>query len=315
MTSLNRSLQIIIMFLFCVLSIPYQTSAQGVVQRTANSRGIISYMDKSKPGNLSFGTGTLIGKPISDSSMFIFLVTNRHVLPQRSQSDTINFKIRNINKESAFFSLTIKMFEKNGDYAPSIKFDPDNNDLAVVNVSEFFVKNKELDFLVDHMFTTSFVLPRDSVKANVELGDEIFFIGYPNSLYDMRNASPIVRTGIISSNPADDYYFSETYRRAYYSKSKEIIPEKLTGFLIDANVFNGSSGSLVFTKPKLFRLTKGGTLQYSKNPDLQVLVLGILTTSYFDVVSPATNRLQLGGVISAQQIIKTMDLFTLPSKP
>jgi hypothetical protein len=312
---LIRPSQMRIVFLFCLITaLTNQTRSQGVVQQAANSVGLISFQDKSKPGNLGFGTGTLIAKTISDKGAFIFIVTNRHVLPQRTQSDSINFKIRNLNEESGFFNIPIRIFEKNGDYSNAIRFDPDGNDLAVINISEQFILNKKLDYLVSHMFTTSFLLPKDSVRANVELGDEIFFIGYPSVLYDKRNASPIVRTGIISSNPADDYYFNETYRGIYFSKTGELIPEKLSGFLIDANVFNGSSGSLVFTKPKLFKLGKDGRIKYSTNPDGQVIVLGILTSSYFDIVSTTNTRLQLGGVISAEQIIKTMEPFVATDK-
>jgi hypothetical protein len=71
---------------------------------------------------------------------------------------------------------------------------------------------------------------------------------------------------------------------------------------------------LVFTKPKLFRIGKDGRIKYSTNPDGQVIVLGILTSSYFDIVSTTNTRLQLGGVISAEQIIKTMEPFVATDK-
>ncbi len=284
--------------------------AQKPIQRTVNTVGLISFDDKSKPGTGGFGTGTLIAKPISETGAFIFLVTNKHVLPTKTQNDSIHFKLRNArSKPTAYFDLVIPIYDKAGVYSKLIRLDPDGNDLAVINISEYFIKNIDLDYLIGEMFTTSFLITRDSMNVEqVDIGDEILFAGYPNVLYDSRNFSPIVRTGVIASLPSDDYFFNEIYRNNYYLKSGELIPEKLSGFLIDANVFHGSSGSLVFTKPRYFKPEADGELKYFTNPDGKISVLGVLTTSYFDINSP-TDRLQLGGVISADQILKTMNLF------
>lgn len=285
--------------------------AQNPIQKTANTVGLISFDDKSKPGTGRFGTGTLIAKLVSDKGAFIFLVTNKHVLPTKSQNDSIHFKLRNAkSKPTAYFDLAIPIYERTGSYSKLVRIDPDGNDLAVINISEYFLKNKDLEYLTEEMFTTSFLIKRDSMTVEqVDIGDEILFAGYPNVLYDKRNFSPIVRTGVIASVPSDDYYFNEIYRNNYYLKSGELIPEKLTGFLIDANVFHGSSGSLVFTKPRHIKPGADGKLKYFTNPDGEVKVLGVLTTSYFDINSPMGDRLQLGGVISADQILKTMNLF------
>ena len=303
-------LTILLIFLTFVLN------AQKPIQRTANTVGLISFDDKVKPGNTHFGTGTLIGKVISDKAAFIFLVTNKHVLPTKDQNDSIHFKIRNAKSDPpTYFDLSILIHEKAGTYSTLVQIDPDGNDLAVINVSEYFMKNKDLEYLIEQMFTTTYLVTRDSMDtAQIEIGDEILFIGYPNVLYDKRNFSPIVRTGIIASSPSDDYYFNEIYRNNYYLRSKEVIPEKLSGFLVDANVFGGSSGSLVFTKPRYFKYDTEGRLKYYTDPDGEIRVLGILTTSYFDVNSPMADRLQLGGVISADQILKTMNLFILPKE-
>lgn len=287
------------------------TGAQNPIQKTANTVGLISFDDKSKPGTAGFGTGTLIAKPISDKAAFIFLVTNKHVLPTKIQNDSIHFKLRNAKrKPTTYFDLAIPIYDKTGMYSNSLRIDPDGNDLVVINISEYFLLDKSLDYLTQEMFTTSFFITRDSMEVEeVKIGDEILFAGYPNILYDKRNFSPIVRTGVIASVPSDDYYFNEIYRSNYYLKSGELIPEKLTGFLIDANVFQGSSGSLVFTKPRHIKTEVGGTLKYFTNPDGEIKVLGVLTTSYFDINSQLGDRLQLGGVISADQVLKTMNLF------
>lgn len=289
----------------------FDLNAQKPISRTANTVGLISFIDKTKPGNEGFGTGTLMAIPVSDKQVGIFLVTNKHVLPTKAQNDSIHFRLRNLKTNPpSHFDLVIPIFDKSGKFNSLIQFDPDGNDLVVINVSNFFNRNKNLEYLTEDMFTTSFIIRRDSMeRAQIDIGDEIIFIGFPNVLYNKRNYSPIVRTGIIATEPSQDYYFNDIYRTNYFKKSGEIIPERLVGFLIDANVFSGSSGSLVFTKPRHLSREPDGRLTYLADPDGDIRVLGILTTSYFDLNSPMSDRLQLGGVISADQILKTIDLY------
>jgi len=289
----------------------FESIAQKPISRTANTVGLISFTDNSKPGNEGFGTGTLMAMPISDKQAGIFLVTNKHVLPTKAQNDSIHFRLRNLKSNPpTHFDLAIPIFDKSGKFNFRVQVDPDGNDLVVINVSDFFNRNKNLEYLTENMFTTSFLIRRDSMeRAKIDLGDEVIFIGFPNILYNKKNFSPIVRTGIIATEPSQDYYFNDIYRNNYFIKSGEVIPERLAGFLIDANVFNGSSGSIVFTKPRHLSVEPDGRLTYFVDPDGDIRVLGILTTSYFDFNSPMADRLQLGGVISADQILKTIDLY------
>ena len=87
--------------------------------------------------------------------------------------------------------------------------------------------------------------------------EEIIFVGYPDSLRDEVNMTPITRRGI-TSTPLDQDFNGEPV------------------FLIDASVFGGSSGSPVFilnqgsyTTPKALKV---GT---------RIIFLGIVAESHY----------------------------------
>jgi hypothetical protein len=94
--------------------------------------------------------------------------------------------------------------------------------------------------------TDDLLIPSDSFKdAAVGIGTEIYLLGYSDGIYDPRNVSPILRIRIISTEPDKDFSFDPRLQAKYG------LPEKLPGFLIDANVFPGSSGSMVIRRTNI----------------------------------------------------------------
>ena len=73
--------------------------------------------------------------------------------------------------------------------------------------------------------------------SNIPVGDDIFFLGYPLGLgiQNVPRLSPLVRVGVIALKNSD------------------------STFLLDANVYPGSSGSPVFYKPVLAQNNNGST--------------------------------------------------------
>lgn len=71
------------------------------------------------------------------------------------------------------------------------------------------------------------LLPSDEVLEDLDVVEPVTFVGYPNSLYDTKNLTPIVRRGTTATPVQLDYCGT---------------PQ----FLIDASIFPGSSGSPVF---------------------------------------------------------------------
>ncbi|MBL7148353.1 MAG: trypsin-like peptidase domain-containing protein [Nanoarchaeota archaeon] len=154
------------------------------------------------------GTGFLI-----DYQTKHFLVTCRHVVNSKEDDLYACFNLKNgqIARRSI---LQIKkqhnidwIFHRSEDVA-----------IIVFGIDE---TNDELKKLPKELFENF---------NDLEVGDDIFFLGYPMGLRALKSASPIVRAGIISLKEDNDT------------------------LLIDGNVFPGNSGSPVFLKPSVVNI-------------------------------------------------------------
>lgn len=271
----------------------------------ADNVGLISYVTLDSLKTEYTGTGTILVKG-NESDPRFFLVTNKHVLPGKKECNSINFRIKHKFKDiDSFLSIPVGIYT-DGSINTNVKFDPKGEDVAIVELTKYYKENKGMN---DHMFIPYDLLATTDTlrKLQTYLGDEIFFIGYPSFFYNKNNIEPILRTGVIASNPLADFYFSKELRNTHYARFHQKLPEKFNGFLIDANVYGGSSGSLVIEKPgpKL----EGEFLSFNFIP--KIIILGIATTSYFDLDPRSTGgtRLNLGGVIRCEAIKRTIDLF------
>src|SRR5205085_4299504 len=100
------------------------------------SVGMVSYLVNST--QRSFGTGTLVYKHRSPTTLSVFLITCKHVLPSKSQADVIYFDIANPKSPNKFSTVRVIVYDSVGNLYPEIKFDPDGNDLAVIDVTLAF---------------------------------------------------------------------------------------------------------------------------------------------------------------------------------
>ena len=111
-----------------------------------------------------------------------------------------------------------------------------------------------------------------------------------------------MRQGIISTIPSEGYAFDKILIQ------KLNLPNQIDGFLIDANVFPGSSGSLVILKPQLATIGPHGGVLFSsekKNPYL----LGVISGSIPIEDYGRHQRMGLGIVYSADSIKETIEQF------
>lgn len=96
------------------------------------------------------------------------------------------------------------------------------------------------------------VIPDFEVLEDLAAIERVTFIGYPNSIYDTENQIPIVRQGITATPIWNDFQGKEE-------------------FLIDAGVFQGSSGSPVFIYNQGSYPSKNGIVIGSR-----ILFVGVL---------------------------------------
>ncbi len=152
----------------------------------------------------------------------LLLISNRHVFVDPTRKMTIIVNKKKEDGSPDFGNVASITFGFADRYYPH----PDPGvDLACVDVTPlrtYRVEGKQLYIMnLNNEFLTSI----DYEK--VAPGSDVLFIGYPNNFYDTRNNLPLSRKGSLSSIPSVDF-------------------EGKGELVIDAEVFEGSSGSPVF---------------------------------------------------------------------
>ncbi|WP_276734501.1 hypothetical protein [Chryseobacterium carnipullorum] len=271
-------------------------------QSLFNCVGVISFVDKFGI-SIPSGTGTILIKNLDNNLSKIFLITNKHVLPTHLISTFITFTLHAPWSNTKTFKITIPVYDRNGNINNLIKFNNQGEDIAVIDFTEAFVRNYgDIRNLEEHLPPIDILADENNLKKrNLTIGDEIFFIGYPSFFYNKKNSTPLLRSGVIATDPTEVYHFNTFLKSAFNA-------DKLNGFLIDANVFGGSSGSLVVTKPALIQMYNGQIVPSTQKG--VPCVVGILTHSYPSLNSGDNyQKLGLGGVIKSEYIIDTINQF------
>lgn len=255
------------------------------------------------PGKTSAGTGFFLFRPVSGDEGHVLLVTNKHVLPPIGTARNVQIRVTVGTADNATVqSVDIPIVGNDGKYLPTVRLHPNAGfDVAGINVTEAIVRQGiQGTWLPVDLLST----PERLKKENITVGDEIFLLGYPNAIFDARNVSPILRTGVIATVPTEGYAFNDALRKQFG------LPDRIDGFLIDANVFPGSSGSVVILKQQSTTIGPQGQTVVSsakKTP----YVLGIVSGSIpiTDTALGSTQRMGLGVVYSAEAIRAVVDLF------
>ena len=164
------------------------------------------------------GTGFFLQRQIEAGAYKIYLVSNRHVLDASVDSIKIQFVKARDGKPLIGDCEHISI-----ERVSQMVIHP-NVDLAILDctalVARFpgnlYFKAASYDSLASY----------DNPEVNV--ADTVYYVGYPEGIYDALNGLPLLRTGTIASLPKADF-------------------DGLPQIVIDAQVFPGSSGSPVFS--------------------------------------------------------------------
>lgn len=171
-------------------------------------------------GNIiSLGTGFFLQRKLTDDTAKIYLVSNKHVL-NAGTGFNLNFisKINGIPVHGK--TITVQ--------APNIQghiYGHHNSDVdvAAIDLTDLFREHAN-EF---HFKTVNMDMLATFNEPELNISEEVVFVGFPDGRFDKANNLPLLRNGIISSHPLFDF-------------------NGLPQFVIDAQVFPGSSGSPVF---------------------------------------------------------------------
>ncbi len=194
---------------------------------------------------VSIGTGFLLSRPVGETGAKIYLVSNKHIL-----------------KGAASIELTFtQMKDGQPEHGTNLKFNIDkvgenvighpnpNVDVAVLECTGLFVMLQNQLFIK----AVSFDMLSDFTEPELNVAENVLFIGYPDNRYDTKNNLPLVRQGLIASHPKYDYNGEPV-------------------FIIDAQVFPGSSGSPVYIDFTFENIKNGQVILGQK----KIKLLGII---------------------------------------
>ena len=187
-----------------------------------------------------------------------YLITNRHVaLPKINECEVLPdyfvFNLREVVDDKVeWVPITLSQ-----EQLKQRLLLHNNNDVDVVAIK---VDDVIID-LVSHNSDRSFIiggsLSNDNLPINspikIDVTSDIIVASYPSGFYDITNKFPIVKSGIISSGWGLQF-------------------NSMPVFLIDAQLFPGSSGGLVISKPTNIAMING-QLMHSK--EKQFVFLGV----------------------------------------
>lgn len=170
------------------------------------------------------GTAFLLSKAFNNRKwMRIYLVSNKHVVKDKTGCQIRFHKSESLSPVSRVGDFIHHFSDE--EWANGWKFHSDEEvDLAVFDLTGTMAALYDQQ---QHIFyrclTTDCIVTKEDTKEAPAI-QEVFFVGYPSALRDEVNNLPIARSGYLATPLYNDF------------DGKEI-------FLLDASVFEGSSGS------------------------------------------------------------------------
>ena len=154
----------------------------------------------------------------------------------------------------------------------------DEIDVAVIDISDFL--KGDLTKLVE---SKAQVMQFSGARSDqfpgkspleVQPGDDVIVIGYPSGFFDQFNKLPILKTGLLNT-PVGLHF------------------NGLDAFLLDFKYYEGSSGSIIISKPTHYALSPSGQAEFSVAR--QYVFLGVYQgEAYWNDVAPKRADLGLG---------------------
>ena len=186
----------------------------------------------SAAGTNWIGTGFLLGRPFKENTLHIYVITNKHVVANKTDL------VLRFSSTSGVQDFPIS-FSATGSQQWTLHPSPEV-DVAVLRVDGNSIHGAGALFQVIES-KNSFTVAEMRAEGVCE-GDSIFVLGFPLGIVGKDRKNAIARSGIIA-------------------RIKDVLEGKDTSFLIDANVFPGNSGGPVILRPEIAALN--GTKAHS----------------------------------------------------
>jgi hypothetical protein len=251
------------------------------------------------------GTGFLIIRKMNDKQGKVFLITNKHVLhldPQMRRDAASLKMFVNVRENDGSVRGTAFPFLLSEEGHRLWREHPNPDvDVLAVDVTSLINSHPNLENKgADYSF---FALAEVLKKEEITEGEEVLVIGYPLGLYHSRTHSPLVRQGIIATK------IGERINIRIRQPSGESHRVEIPGFLIDASIVPGSSGSPVVLKPIVGRKVRDQIAMETAKPYLLGIVSATETAAIRVESTLFPTLAGLGIVFDVETILQTIELF------
>ncbi len=186
------------------------------------------------------GTGFLVGRIGASGEPRVFLVMNRHALPEEGPDRRLWLRTR-VDKDGrpVVAEIALTLTDGQGRYLPSVLVHPDPGvDLAAMHVTLEVGHFRILTGRLDASALDA------SEPSSVGAGSEVWVVGYPGANFDGRNAEPLVLGGVLATDPAEGFAFND------FLRGRDGLSDVIDGFLVHSTIVPGSSGSMVVSRPE-----------------------------------------------------------------
>ncbi|NWK52121.1 trypsin-like peptidase domain-containing protein [Acinetobacter sp. SwsAc5] len=170
----------------------------------------------------SSGTAFLLSRTLGQYGR-VYLVSNKHVVKDQTECQIRFHRSESLNPENKVGDF-IHHFT-NDEWINGWKFHTDDEvDLAVFDLTGTMAAlHEQQQYIFYRCLTADSIATKEQTKDIVAM-EKVFFVGYPNAFRDEVNNLPIARSGYLATPLYTDFEGKET-------------------FLLDASIFEGSSGS------------------------------------------------------------------------
>lgn len=235
---------------------------------------VVPIFSQEDNGGKYIGTGFVFSVDQKDGSSIPLLITNYHVVEKANM---------------CFAEMHTSIDGKPSKEIANIRFDKNvlggsklgNLDLIALPFASALNELLKNNITVFYKGIGVNIIPKKDEVENLAAAENITFIGYPSSAYDKENKLPIYRQGITATPVWNDYGGEQA-------------------FLIDGNIFPGSSGSPVFIYDRLTHPTKDGVAVGGR-----ILFVGVLTEAMID--KDGREHVGLGKVINCNAFYREIN--------
>jgi len=233
----------------------------------------------------TLGTGFIISKPAGDDKRYFFLVTNKHLIGNyllfdgKVESYYDFIKVFCYKKDGSIQEIDISLKDKQGQInkLKVFPYPEPHIDIAIISIADELEKVRDPD---KWSFDLSYLATNEILKNwNIDIGDQVFVLGYPYNIYSKSNNYPIAKSGYISSKIGEELIIMIPHK----DKNDKTVMRELKGkiILLDGTLVLGNSGGpVVLPRGRRERTNSDtGRVEFT-NISIDNLVVGVQSQSF-----------------------------------